>query len=69
MCTWAATSEAHGDACERACEHVRGEGKVWRQCFIAVAKVSARRPVVLGGAEELTRVLLPRAQLVDHGWP
>lgn len=31
---------AYGDTRERACEHVRGEGKVWRESFIAGAIVS-----------------------------
>lgn len=36
----AATSGTYGDARECARKHIRGEGEVWRQCFIAGTKVS-----------------------------
>jgi hypothetical protein len=36
----AATSETYGDARECARQHIRGEGEVWRQCFIAGTQVS-----------------------------
>lgn len=39
-CSCAAWAEAYGDARERARKHVRGEGEVWRQGFIAGAVVS-----------------------------
>jgi hypothetical protein len=57
---------AYSDARESACHHVRGEGKVWRQRFIARSVVSGGHVAVDGGLR--TRVLLLR-QLSAHGWP
>lgn len=68
VCTRAAKSEPYGDARERASEHVRGEGEVRRECFIAVHR-SATGAVAGAARRSCTRVLLRGEGLVGHGWP
>lgn len=67
-CMRAARSGAYGNACECARQHIRSEGEVWRQCFIAGAIVSGRSPVVYGARQSFAHSCSSSIGTAGRSW-